>query len=498
MNKLNLPVSLFAIVIVMQMLGSCSKGNSSLPQQNPYPDDYSEITPLSKRNLWGAANVHDPSIIKVDSFYYVYSTDAYYHKEGVEFNDVDTTMGQIPIRRSKDLVNWEFVGWALKEIPSVAIEHVHRFSDNKGADNIWAPYILKVDNIFRLYYSVSCFGTNASVIGLAESASPAGPWTDKGIVTKTDPSSVMNAIDPSVITDASNGRMWMHYGSYFGGLFCVELNPSTGLPLIDGDQGHLIATRADKKNRIIEAPEIVYNPVFKKYYLFVSYDPLFTFYNIRVGRSDSPEGPFFDFFGNNMADSTNNFPILTHSYMFDNHLGWSGNGHCSVFSDEGQFYMLHQGRLAPENLMMVMHVRQMKWLSSGWPVVSPERFVGNNDKPVVSEEIAGEWEIIHLRDIPEQNQLWQGQIPPGGWHYNKSSFNTSQRILFGKDNHTNLEGQTSWQLTDSTLMLGDTPCVLFRGWDWENERSAILFSGITNDGATIWGKKVNSIDSSSK
>lgn len=42
----------------------------------------------------------------------------------------------------------------------------------------------------------------------------------------------------------------MHYGSFFGGLYCVELNPETGLPMLDGDRGHLVARRANYK-RII-------------------------------------------------------------------------------------------------------------------------------------------------------------------------------------------------------------------------------------------------------
>lgn len=39
----------------------------------------------------------------------------------------------------------------------------------------------------------------------------------------------------------------MHYGSFFGGLYCVELNPETGLPMLDGDRGHLVARRANYK-----------------------------------------------------------------------------------------------------------------------------------------------------------------------------------------------------------------------------------------------------------
>lgn len=478
-----------ALSAVLILATGCADQSTSLVS-NPYKDDYSEITPLSFKDQWGTANVHDPSILKTDSFYYVYSTDAYYKKQGVKFNDTGEKMGNIPIRRSKDLVNWEFVGWALDSIPQPAVNHVHANTGNKGADNMWAPFIYRHQDTYRIYYSVSSFGSQASYIGLAEAQTPEGPFTDKGAVVKTDTSSIMNAIDASVIKDKKTGKVWMHYGSYFGGLHVMELDEETGFAKTPGDQGKLVATRANKETRVIEAPEIIYNPEFDKYYLFVSYDPLFTFYNVRVGRADTPEGPFYDYFGNNMAESTNNFPMLTHSYMFENHPGWSGNGHCGVLNDGGKFFMLHQGRLAPDNLMMQMHVREMKWLSSGWPVVSPERFAGLKKVDVKQEDIPGTWEIIHLKDLVDQTDLWQGQIPPGGWTYDKSVFNVSKRIELTKNGIINNGKFNQWKIDGDIMKIDNSECALFYGWDWENEKETILFSGIMDNGTAVWGKKV--------
>ena len=72
-------------------------------------------------------------------------------------------------------------------------------------------------------------------------------------------------------------------------------------------EGILVARRANYKKDNLEAPEIIYNPDLKEYYLFVSYDPLMTTYNVRVGRSDKAEGPFIDYFGKELKDTTNNF-----------------------------------------------------------------------------------------------------------------------------------------------------------------------------------------------
>ncbi len=483
---------------LLWLLSSCSLlaitsciSRPAIIQKNPYNDDYSEITSLSKREFWGTANVHDPTIVKCDSFYYVYSTDAYYRKHGSNFFDINEKIGNIPVRRSKDLVNWEFIGWALDSIPREAKNHVNSFTNNKGADNIWAPYVHHINGVYRIYYSVSSFGTNSSYIGLAESAKPEGPWINKGCVVKTDPTSKMNAIDASVITDVGNGRVWMHYGSYFGGLYCMELDPQSGLALKPGDQGHLIATRANADKKIIEAPEIIYNHHLKLYFLFVSYEPLFTYYNVRVGRSDKPEGPFYDYFGNNLAETTNNFPILTHSYMFNNHPGWSGNGHCAILNDGTEFYMLHQGRLAPDNHMMIMHVREMKWLPSGWPVVSPQRFAGKNKNKIRKKDFAGTWEVIFLNDLEEQTVLEQGQIPPGGWTYSKSAFNLSSKINLLKDgNITGIERPLKWSFNGEYFIFDEAVCAVFSGWDWENQNPTLLFSGIMPDGTSVWGKKL--------
>ena len=73
----------------------------------------------------------------------------------------------------------------------------------------------------------------------------------------------------------------------------TTINPETGLPAEEGDQGHLTARRANYQKDNLEAPEIIYNPDLKQYYLFVSYDPLMTTYNVRVGRSDKAEELYF-------------------------------------------------------------------------------------------------------------------------------------------------------------------------------------------------------------
>lgn len=462
---------------------------------NPWADDYRAVSAMSDYRQWGTYNVHDPSCLRIGDTYYMYSTDAIFREDSAAIKNDNLPFGYIQTRKSKDLVHWEFTGWAFNEIPQEAGEWVLQQSGGVGATNIWAPYILEYKGKYRLYYCVSAFAKQTSYIGLAESDSPDGPWELKGCVVKTKTGDVMNAIDPSIVTNPDNGEQWMHYGSYFGGLHCVQLNPETGLTLEEGDQGHLTARRFNGKKNNIEAPEIIYHPELKTYYLFVSYDPLMTTYNVRVGRSDKPEGPFVDFFGNDMREETDNYPILTYPYQFRGHQGWSGTAHCCAFKEEnGLFYMAHQARLQPDNHLMDLHVREIYWTADGWPVVSPQRYAGTSRENITENYLPGTWEVIEINgEVPERD-LKAGQILWGENKLREREVNLSKVVTLNKDYTLTGELTGSWAFRDNTLMItvADTATEvrLFMGQDWENQTQTILFSGLTPKGYSLWGKKV--------
>ena len=448
------------------------------------PDDYVHIALPDQPKTWGGYNVHDPSAIKVDDWYYVYSTDAVYGQR--------TPKSGVQIRKSKDLTHFEFVGWAFDSIPSIAMQGVMTANNGRKPENIWAPYILKYKNIFRLYYCVSVFGSDASFIGMAESNNPIGPWTQKGKVVATHLRGGKNAIDPTVVTNESTGEQWMAYGSCFGGIFMLQLEPATGLALREGDEGHLIASRDNVTssgcgkgvNGIdgvsnIEGPDIIYNPDTKKYYLFVSYDWLFDSYNVRVGRADKPEGPYLDFEGKNMSETINHLPIITHAYQFEKHAGWQGMGHCGILKDGSDFYMFNQGRPCFNPGLINLHVRKMIWNKDGWPCVFPERYVKLPASKLEDKLIAGSWELITLKNNQEK------------------PIHSIKTIFFA--NHK-LKGapKSSWKLSLDVLTVdfGDgTPTVELKledNWDWELNKRTIAFTGINSMGYSIWGKRINS------
>ena len=439
-----------------------------------YDDTYSTLIETSNMKSWGPYNVHDPSLIKVGDWFYMFSTDA------MVGYDKPARVG-IQVRKSRDLVYWEFYGFAFDGIPSDALHHLK--TNGKTATSIWAPCIFKHNDEFRLYYCVSAFGTKISYLGLATSTSPEGPWTQRGCVVKTDNTTSLNAIDPAVV-EGKDGKQWLVYGSYFDGIYCLPLNEATGLAESENYKGTCIARRRPNAG-VIEAPEIIYNANEKKYYLFLSYDNLLDKYNIRVGRSDNPEGPYYDVNNVDLSTSVDNYPMILHPYKFTGHTGWQGTGHCGIIYDSsGQFYLVHQGRPYADKFMMVMHVRRIEWVK-GWPVLSPERFGG-----------------IPMVDAPESSNI------PGKWEhmilaYKNSGFEMSSPLFtmqLDENGTINADPLNNWKYNENDGMLylswnngqyNDTVKVWYE-WDWENKRVCMVYSGFGHANKCIWGKSTHS------
>lgn len=430
-----------------------------------YPDDYRPYADFAYHDKWGPYNVHDPNCIDTGEWTYCYSTDVAYG--GI------SRVG-IQVRRSKDLVDWEFVGWAFSGIPQEAFDYVKMANNGTPPDNIWAPYIMKVNDTYRLYYSVSVFGSRGSYIGLATSNSPEGPWEQQGAVLKTVQSDSVNAIDPTVVVDNDTGEHWMAYGSWSTGLYVLQLDPATGKPLNSGTLGKRIAQNRDNA---LEAPEVIYNASTGKYYLFVSYGSLFDEYNVRVGRSDSPDGPYLDFNGDDMAVRSDNRPILMTPYKFITQPGWQGTGHVTVFREGEDYFMMHQGRLSSIPDLMVMHLRKISWTNDGWPVVPPERYAAHPQEAIPADSMTGKWEQIILHPLP------------GG-----DAQNEAQALTYVSDGSVTGAVEGSWELNGDELMVtqaGETVTLsLSYGWDWEQDRSTIMYTGLNSEGLTVWGKKV--------
>lgn len=484
-----------------------------------YADNYSSISSWNSRAQWNLANVHDPSVEKSGEYYYMYQTDASY-------GNAHEGHGHFPYRRSKDLVTWEYMGSAMATAPAWVKDSLNnkraRMSPALPAiENprygYWAPYIKKVGSKYRMYYSIvvdepivgTSFETSWSeraFIGLAESDDLAtNVWVDKGMVVCSEPDGVkpysftgarnwenayfkFNAIDPT-FTETPEGDQYLIYGSWHSGIALLKLNPATGKPdqlKTLSDYGTRIASRsATSRWQASEGPEIIYNPDNQYYYLFLAYDGLEVPYNTRVCRSKSITGPFLGINGANVTNGAECWPMLTHPYGFNNHTGWVGFSHCSVFQnpDTKQWFYASQARL-PENVpginasnaIMMGHVRAIKWTEDGWPVVDAERYAAVPETTITESSFIGTWEQITM-------------------NYQYAVIQKSATIYLTADKKVSggASGTWSYDSTAKTLTVNGVKCKVSDAWDWESatRKVTISYSGLTAAGVPIWGKKIN-------
>ena len=136
------------------------------------------------------------------------------------------TGGFVACRRSRDLVNWERAGFVFTQVPEWARNAV------PGTKGIWAPDISFFNGLYHLYYSVSTFGSNHSVIGLAtnktlDPPAPGFEWVDRGLVVQSRKHDRFNAIDPNLFVDR-DGKYWFSWGSFWDGLMMARIDPATG------------------------------------------------------------------------------------------------------------------------------------------------------------------------------------------------------------------------------------------------------------------------------
>ncbi len=281
----------------------------------------------------------DPSIIKgEDGYFYLYATE---------------DIRNLPIHRSKDLVNWEFLGTAFTD------ENRPDFEPNGG---IWAPDINKIGDKYVLYYSMSVWGGEWTCgIGCAVSDRPEGPFKDCGMMFRSNGIKVQNSIDPFYIED--NGHKYLFWGS-FRGIYAIELSEDGSCPVqIAGTayEGTYIHKRGGY------------------YYMFASIgsccEGLKSTYTTVVGRSTSLFGPYLDKKGQSMMD--NHHEILIHKND-----SFVGTGHNSeiVSDNAGTDWLFYHAVSVANPDGRVLMLDKIDWID-GWPSVEGNSPSVKSEKP---------------------------------------------------------------------------------------------------------------------
>lgn len=291
----------------------------------------------------------------------------------------------------------------------------------------WAPDLPSSGNgmapggdNFIMYYSVPAVdGDGGGCIGLARGkfVAPADSndrafidWTDAGEpiicgdLASTGKFGGPHNIDPSVAVD-DQGRWWLTYGSWSstgtsgGGIWSVELDAKTGLLGSEAkdncgqnfpycwSQGNSafrnIANNPQVGGKYDGTNSIEASYLYARggdYYLFVNYywccRGMESTYEIHVGRSTSPTGPFRDRSGVAMAEGGSE-PLLANATVSGGHT-LVGPGHAGIMQDSDFRYVFTFDLMAvdsDENQAFQTQARELFWDSDGWPTVGSANFL---------------------------------------------------------------------------------------------------------------------------
>lgn len=325
--------------------------------------------------------------------------------------------------------------------------------------NLWAPDVIWNKDMKKWCMYMSVNGDSwYSSIALLTSDSPEGDWTHVGTVVYSIPwkakeSSVAaytdfysvtgiesgstlpdrykingngnqtygtNAIDPCVFYD-EGGTLWMSYGSWFGGLWMIQLDKATGLRdktrTYEVKGGTAETAQEDPymgikiyggNGKSGEASYIEY--IDNKYYLFVTYGGLEARggYNMRVFSADSPTGPYTDMAGHSSLYTTDNTTVgdtngrigtRLMSYYKWNWLLYAqvAQGHNSVVvDDDGKIFNVYHTRFNSGNEGHQVRVHQLFKADNGGLCSAPFEYAGETlgSKAISASDVAGWYGIL--------------------------------------------------------------------------------------------------------
>lgn len=422
------------------------------------------------------ASVHDPSV------FYDEASGTYY-AFGSHF----------AVASSKDLVNWRQVSsdneaeklYGTSDWKSVLTAGVAEVNPDASIVSTWAPDVEYYNGKYYMYYSLTyAFGSNYSAIGRVSADSVTGPYSGDTVVLSSvgADSSSPNCIDPELFYD-KDGRLWMVYGSFFGGIYVTELyneGENWGLPKQSGYGTRVWANPSAG----VEGAFIFYNADTDYYYLITSHGSLSTNYNMRVARSKSPDGPYEGITGENVALNGEAAYKLAGNYIVGDAQGYAAIGHCSVAEKDGEFFVVAHSRREDEATGGVTGAHEM-WTAKllfnedGWPVMSPCRYTGEEARSFGASEIAGSYDVV-LHDS-----------------FTTDRFVQSEEYTFAADGKITLAATGaelgSWALSENgkyiTVELNGTP---YKGvvaechQTYSGGGSVVCVSAVAADGRMLW------------
>ena len=232
-----------------------------------------------------------------------------------------------------------------------------------------APDVLKIGDRYLVIYGATGGGLggghNGRILTMwnktLDPKSPDFKYTNAIEVCASDGMEDQDAIDPGMLLDPTTGRLWVSYGTYFGTIRLIELDPTTG-ERVKGNKEKDIAIDC-------EATDLIYRDGW--YYLLGTHgtccDGVNSTYNIVVGRSRNVEGPYLDNVGRDMFHGGGKMVIAAGDRV-------CGPGHFGrTVIDEGvEIMSCHYEADFERSGRSVLGIRPLLW-KNGWPIAG-DRF----------------------------------------------------------------------------------------------------------------------------
>lgn len=459
--------------------------------------------------------VHDPSVIKgEDGKYYIFGS-------------------HMAAAYTTDLTKFKFFAEGVSSSNKLfdnlftdfnAFDYVGKNSD--GGHSVWAPDVIynKAMEKYVMYFCTTSTYIKSNLC-MATADAIEGPYTFQHILIYSgftpdtvDQTDVMdyvskeeasryyvgndynnqkwpNAIDPNVFYD-DDGRMWMTYGSWSGGVFILEIDETTGLPIhpkeADGVDVYFGKHLLGGRHQSIEAPYVLYDKTSGYYYLFVSYGSLVREggYQIRMFRSENPDGPYLDLKGKTLEGGVtqNGYGVkLMGNYRLPSLLrAYMAPGHNSAMIDEdGKLFLVYHTRFEGTSEGHEPRVHQMLRNQQNWLVVAPYAYSGETlvETGYPLDKVIGTYYVVnHSTDISKKIQ------EPVKVNFLSDGRIVSIPEITGKK----LTDLGTWSIVENTPYINiDLMDSQFQGVVLEMEdeggTTVMTFTAVSEDNKSLWG-----------
>ena len=393
------------------------------------------------------------------------------------------------------------------------------------ADNIEGPYTYQAPVVISGFKNGTSYKDTDLEIVIGEQASLPERYNVGNKWGERYP----NNIDPCVFYD-EEGKLWMSYGSWSGGIWMLELDENTGLRDYDVDyelvgEGNGITVDPYFGKKIAggyyasgEASYIEY--IGGYYFLFVTNGGLAAGgvandynnggYQMRVFRSEKPDGPYVDANGNeailpryllNFGASENDGNRGVN--IFGAYGEWGNQtrknysersqGHNSIIAaEDGRTYLVYHTRFQNRGEGHEVRVHQVFQNEEGWLVAAPFEYTG---------------EEVKSADIANSQQIATGQIA-GGYKllihnykldHTKKALSKPVEISLNADGTITGDNNGQWTIQEGksyiNITLGNT---LYQGVMVEqtmepSDDKVVAFTAMAKNGVSIWGYKYTDV-----